>query len=67
MGVPPHRIDLLTSITGVSFDEAWAGRVEAELEGVRVNFIGLAALIRNKRATGRAQDRADIEALGENA
>jgi hypothetical protein len=67
LGVPPHRIDLLTSITGVSFDEAWLGRVEAELEGVRVNFIGLPALIQNKRATGHAQDRADIEALGENA
>ncbi|HEV2494348.1 MAG TPA: hypothetical protein VG204_14880 [Terriglobia bacterium] len=67
LGVPPNRIDLLTSITGVSFEEAWAGKVGTELDGVRVNFIGLAALIRNKRATGRAQDRADIEALEGNA
>jgi len=63
LGVPPNRIDILTSITGVSFDEAWAGRVAAELGGVRVNFIGRRALIQNKRTTGRAQDRADVEAL----
>ncbi len=64
LGVPPNRIDLLTSITGVSFDEAWTGRAEAELDGMKVNFIGLQALIQNKKATGRTQDRADIEALG---
>lgn len=63
LGVPPNRIDLLTSITGVSFDEAWMGRVEAELGGVRVKFIGRQALIQNKRCTGRAQDLADVEAL----
>ena len=64
LGVPPNRIDLLTSLTGVSFDEAWTGRVEVLLEETHVNFIGREALIRNKRLTGRAQDKADLEALG---
>jgi hypothetical protein len=64
LGVAPNRIDLLTSLTGVTFDDAWAGRVETVIEGTRVNFIGREALIRNKRLTGRAQDKADLEALG---
>ena len=64
LGVAPNRIDLLTSLTGVTFDEAWADRVETVMEGTRVNFIGREALIRNKRLTGRAQDKADLEALG---
>jgi hypothetical protein len=64
LGVPPNRIDLLTSITGVPFDEAWADRVETLMDGTRVNFISRQALIRNKRLTGRIQDRADLEALG---
>ena len=64
LGVPPGRIDLLTSLTGVTFDQAWASRVEAVLGGTRVNFIGREALILNKRLTGRAQDKADLEALG---
>ncbi|MGO8814656.1 MAG: nucleotidyltransferase [Terriglobia bacterium] len=64
LGVPPGRIDLLTSITGVTFDEAWAGRVEVVLGKTRVSFIGREALIQNKRKTGRAKDQADLEALG---
>jgi len=64
IGVPPNRIDLLTSLTGVSFDEAWLGRVETFVGPTRVNIIGLAALILNKKMTGRAQDKADLEALG---
>ena len=63
LGVAPNRIDLLTSITGVSFDEAWAGRSPAEVDGVPVNFIGRAELIRNKRSTARARDRADVSSL----
>ena len=64
LGVAPNRIDLLTSLTGVTFDEAWATRVETTVETTRVNFIGREALIRNKGLTGRAQDKADLEALG---
>jgi hypothetical protein len=64
LGVAPNRIDILTSITGMTFDEAWADRVEAVVGGTRVNFIGREQLIQNKRLTGRHQDRADLEALG---
>jgi hypothetical protein len=62
-GLPPHRIDILTSISGVSFAEAWKGRVEAELFGVTAPFLGRDALIVNKRATGRHRDLGDLEAL----
>jgi len=64
LGLPPNRVDLLTSITGVSFEEAWADRVEAKLEGLYVNFISRQSLILNKKATRRPQDLADLEALG---
>lgn len=63
LGVPPNRIDLLTSITGVSFDQAWLGRIEAELGGTPANFIGREALIQYKKSTGRPQDLADLAAL----
>lgn len=65
LGQPPRRIDLLTSITGVSFEEAWADKVTAVLEGVPVNLIGRNPLIQNKKATRRPQDLADLSALGE--
>ncbi len=63
IGVPPLRIDLLTSIDGVAWEEIVA--VPAEMDGVMANFIGRDDLVRNKRASGRAKDRADLEALGE--
>lgn len=65
LGVPPLRVDLLTGISGVTWDEAWGGRVPAEFGGVPVAFLGLAELRRNKRAAGRQKDLADLEALGE--
>lgn len=65
LGLPPYRIDILTDVSGLSFDEAWPERVEAAFEGVPAPFIGRAALIRNKRASGRTKDLADLEALGE--
>lgn len=65
IGLPPRRIDLLTSITGVGFDEAWPGRVTHPVAGLAIPFLGRAELVRNKRATGRAKDLADLEALGE--
>lgn len=64
-GLPPYRIDILTGVSGVSFEEAWNERIEDQFEGVRVPFIGRAALIRNKRASGRMKDLADLESLGE--
>jgi hypothetical protein len=63
IGVPPRRIDLLTSLTGLTFDEAWRERVPGRLGEVEVPFIGRDALIRNKRALGRARDLADLESL----
>ncbi|MCB9610189.1 MAG: nucleotidyltransferase family protein [Polyangiaceae bacterium] len=65
LGRPPNRIDILTSISGVSFDEAWAGAVNAEMDGVPVRILGRAELIANKKASGRAKDLADVEELGE--
>lgn len=63
IGLPPRRIDVLTQISGLSFDEAWASRVASELEGRTVNFIGRAALLKNKEAAGRPQDIADAVRL----
>jgi hypothetical protein len=63
LGVKPNRIDLLTAISGVSFEEAWATRSEAELDGISTCFIGRAALLRNKEQTGRAKDLGDAEEL----
>jgi hypothetical protein len=65
LGVAPLRIDLLTSISGVTFEEAWAGRVSAIVDGVKMNLIGRKELIENKKATRRPQDMADLKALGE--
>ncbi len=65
-GVPPSRVDLLTSLTGIStFDEAWNGREEHLIRELRIPFLGRDALVANKRATGRLKDLADLEALGE--
>ncbi len=63
LGVPPRRVDLLTSLTGLEFGEAWATRIEGEIGGQRCAFIGREALIRNKRALGRPRDLADVEQL----
>ena len=65
LGVPPVRIDILTAISGVTFDESWPNRIEAEVGGLRLAFIGIRELIRNKRASGRAKDLQDIELLRE--
>jgi hypothetical protein len=65
LGVPPVRIDLLTSISGVSWEEARAGSVRGTYGGVAVDFIGRAQFVANKRAAGRRRDLADLEALGE--
>ena len=59
IGVAPVRIDLLTSISGVTFDEAWPARVEVERDGLMIPFIGVDAFLRNKDASGRDQDRVD--------
>lgn len=63
IGVSPGRIDILTELTGLAFDEAWPGREAGRFGDVDVDFIGREAFIRNKRATGRAKDLGDIEGL----
>jgi hypothetical protein len=65
LGVPPVRIDLITSLTGVSWPEAWAGRKHGLFGNIPVDFLGRPQLITNKRALGRKRDLADLEALGE--
>lgn len=63
IGVVPVRVDILTSISGVDFEEAWAGRMPVSVEGVAVGVIGRAELLRNKKATGRPKDLLDAETL----
>ena len=63
LGVPPRRIDLITAIEGVSFDEAAAEAITVKVAGLSIPVIGRAALLQNKRAAGRHQDLADVEAL----
>jgi hypothetical protein len=63
LGEPPVRIDLITSITGVSWEEAFSSRVPGSYGDVPVYFLGREPFIRNKRAIGRTKDLADIEAL----
>lgn len=63
IGLPPRRIDILTELTGLSFAEAWPGRVRGPFGSVDVDFIGRADFIRNKRQTGRLKDLADVEGL----
>ena len=64
IGVAPGRIDIVTELSGVTFEAAWPGHIERPFGGVMVPVIGLEEFIRNKRATGRAKDLGDIEGLG---
>lgn len=64
IGVAPRRIDLLTSLTGVGFEEAWRERVAGRIGDVACPFLGREHLIRNKKALGRPRDLADLELLG---
>lgn len=65
LGYPPLRIDLLTSVDGLEFQEAYERRVDVNMAGTSVPFISLDDLRTNKRASGRAQDLADLEALAD--
>jgi hypothetical protein len=65
MGVEPVQIHVMSDISGVSWDEVWSTRAEARVGGHAIFFIGREAFIRNKKASGRLQDLADVEALGE--
>lgn len=65
LGYPANRIHLLVGIDGVDFAECWDRRLVVSLDGVELPFIGLEDLVANKRATGRPQDLADIDHLGQ--
>ncbi|MBW2644977.1 MAG: nucleotidyltransferase [Deltaproteobacteria bacterium] len=65
LGVPPVRVDIITSLTGVSWEEAFSGRAEGKYGDIAVHYIGREQFVLNKRATGRKRDLADLEALGE--
>ncbi len=64
LGIAPVRIDILTDLTGLTFEEAWRERVRHAFGPIEVTFIGRDAFIRNKRATGRVRDLADLEGMG---
>jgi len=63
LGFPPVRIDILTSISGINFDEAYKNRIKAKLGNEKVYFISRTDLIKNKKAAGRTKDLLDIEQL----
>ncbi len=65
MGVPPVRVDILMSIPGLFFDEAWSRRVEVDFEGIMVPFISKQDLIVSKRASGRPEDLRDADLLSQ--
>jgi len=63
LGRPPHRIDLISEIDGVTFAEAWSDREKDELDGIPVHFISAKNLVKNKIAAGRAKDLSDVQML----
>ena len=63
LGQPPGRIDLLTSVTGLDFEECYETRVNIEILGSKIDFIDLESFKKNKKAVGRYQDLADLENL----
>jgi len=65
LGRAPHRVDLLTSISGVTIEDAFDKKVTGQLDGLPVDFLSKELLIANKRALGRPQDLADLDTLNE--
>ena len=65
LGFPPVRIDIITSISGLSWEEAFKERVDGKYGEISVYYIGKAHYVMNKKASGRKKDLADLEALGE--
>lgn len=63
LGIDPYRIDLLTTISGVEFEDAWSDRVSGKLDGVPVSFLSVRAFRKNKLAAGRPKDLADLDSL----
>lgn len=63
IGIAPQRIDILTSVTGVDFVDAWPNRLVTEVDGLKANIIGRAELLQNKLASGRPKDLVDADIL----
>lgn len=63
IGLPPRRVNILTEIDGVTFDQAWASRVVEEVAGLPIPFLSREALLQNKKASGRPKDLVDVELL----
>ena len=63
LGYPPNRIDLITDLSGLNFDECYKKRVEVNVDEIKINFIDLESLKKNKKSSGRNQDLADLENL----
>lgn len=63
VGVPPNRVDVITTVDGVTFEDAWRDRTTVTIEGLRVPIIGRAHLVLNKRTVGRPQDLLDADLL----
>lgn len=66
IGLKPNLVEILTTISGVSFDEVWADKITVEIEGVEVPVMGRRTLLLNKRAAGRPKDLADVDWLERN-
>ena len=64
IGVEPSRVDVVSGISGVNFDEAWRRRIVLDIEGVTVPVLSRADFVTNKRASGRPKDLLDLELLG---
>jgi len=63
LGQPPNRIDILTSVTGLEFEECYAEKIHVNIQGSEIDFIDLESFKKNKKAVGRYQDLADLESL----
>ena len=63
MGRPPMRVDIMMSIPGVKFDDAWSQHERLTIDGIEINFISKEDLIASKKASGRSQDLIDVENL----
>lgn len=63
MGLPPNRVEVMTSVSGLTFEQAWGRRATSDWDGLAVPVIGLADLRTNKAASGRPKDMADLDEL----
>jgi hypothetical protein len=63
VGVPPNRVDVITTVESGNFEEAWAERLQVDIDGIRIPVIGRRHLVANKRTVGRPQDLVDADLL----